>query len=202
MMSTTARIAAALLALAAAALLSSCTDPSTPDHADHSTTQTTDPATQPAGYNAEDIAFAQNMIPHHQQAIQLSGLVPGRSTDPQLIKLASDISAAQDPEVRTLQVFLVQWNENPDAATDHGGHSAMPMDGMVDQATMDRLASLNGAQFETLWLQSMLAHHQGAIEMANAEIANGANVDAIGVARNIVTSQQAEIGQMKTMLGG
>ena len=73
---------------------------------------------------------------------------------------------------------------------------------MVDEAAMAKLASLNGAEFDTLWLESMIGHHQGAIEMAKAEIANGENVDAIGLAKTIVDTQQAEIDQMKQMLGG
>ena len=76
------------------------------------------------------------------------------------------------------------------------------MEGMVDAPTMAKLGSLNGAEFDTLWLQSMIGHHQGAIEMAKAEIANGENVDAIGMAKTIVDTQQAEIDQMKQMLGG
>ena len=76
------------------------------------------------------------------------------------------------------------------------------MQGMVDEATMARLQSLKGAEFDNLWLESMIGHHQGAIEMAKAEIANGENVDAKSMAQNIVNTQQAEIGQMKQMLGG
>ena len=142
------------------------------------------------------------MIPHHQQAVDLSALVPDRSTNPEVTKLASDIAAAQGPEIETMKVFLVQWNENPDTNTGsgHGGHGAMQ--GMVDEATMARLESLKGAEFDTLWLQSMIGHHQGAIEMAKAEVANGENVDAKGLANDIITTQQAEIGQMKQMLGG
>ena len=76
------------------------------------------------------------------------------------------------------------------------------MQGMVDDATMTKLESLNGSEFDTLWLQSMISHHEGAIEMARAEITNGKNVDAKGLAQTIVDTQQAEIGQMKQMLGG
>ena len=76
------------------------------------------------------------------------------------------------------------------------------MQGMVDEATMTKLESLNGTEFDKLWLESMISHHQGAIEMAKAEIANGDNVDAKGLAQTIVDTQQAEIGQMKQMLGG
>jgi uncharacterized protein (DUF305 family) len=73
---------------------------------------------------------------------------------------------------------------------------------MVDEATMTKLESLNGTEFDTLWLESMISHHQGAIEMAKAEIANGENVDARRLAQTIIDTQQAEIGQMKQMLGG
>ena len=76
------------------------------------------------------------------------------------------------------------------------------MQGMVDEATMTKLESLNGPEFDTLWLESMIGHHQGAIEMAKAEIANGENVDAKRMAQTIIDTQQAEIGQMKQMLGG
>jgi uncharacterized protein (DUF305 family) len=196
-------LAAVLAALAAALFLSSCTNPtagsSSDGHTDHQHPDT--PGGYPAGYNADDVAFATNMIPHHQQAVELSSLVPDRSTNPALVKLAADITAAQQPEIETMTVFLVQWNENPDTDTGDGGHG-MTMQGMVDDATVAKLVSLNGTEFDTLWLESMISHHQGAIEMAKAEIANGEHVDAVGLARHIVDMQQAEIGQMKQMLGG
>jgi uncharacterized protein (DUF305 family) len=202
MTSITARIAAMLAALAAALFLSSCTSPASNGHTDHQNPADEPAITgQPAGYNADDVAFATNMIPHHQQAVELSALVPDRSTNAELIALAEQISAAQQPEIETMKVFLVQWNENPDTNSGHAGHGNT-MQGMIDAATMTKLESLNGADFDTLWLESMISHHQGAIEMAKAEIANGENVDAIGLAKNIVTAQEAEIGQMKQMLGG
>jgi uncharacterized protein (DUF305 family) len=117
--------------------------------------------------------------------------------------LASQISAEQQPEINILNVFLVQWNENPEVGAD-GGHSAhgQPMQGMVDDATMTKLESLQGAEFDRLWLESMIGHHQGAVEMAKAEIANGENADAISMAKTIVSTQEAEIAQMKQMLEG
>ena len=128
-------------------------------------------------------------------------MVPDRSTNAGLVALANQISAAQQPEINVMKVFLVQWNENPDTNSGHAGHGST-MQGMVDAATMTKLESLNGAEFDKLWLESMIGHHQGAIEMAKAEIANGDNVDAKTLAKNIVTTQEAEIGQMKQMLGG
>jgi uncharacterized protein (DUF305 family) len=191
-------------ALAVALFLSSCSGPAGTSGVGTTDHQHTDEAVitgQPAGYNADDVAFATNMVPHHQQAVDLSALVPDRSTNAALIALAQQISAAQQPEINVMKVLLVQWNENPDASSGHAGHGSATQ-GMVDAATMTKLESLNGAEFDNLWLESMIGHHQGAIEMAKAEIANGDNVDAKTLAKNIVDTQEAEIGQMKQMLGG
>ena len=163
--------------MTAALFLSSCSSPASDGHADHPQTDQPVITGQPAGYNADDVAFATNMIPHHQQAVELSAMVPDRSTNAELVALAQQISAAQQPEINVMKVFLVQWNENPDTNSGHAGHGST-MQGMVDAATMTKLESLNGAEFDKLWLESMISHHQGAIEMAKAEIANGDNVDA------------------------
>ena len=149
------------------------------------------------------------MIPHHEQAIELSAMAPDHSTNAELIALAAKISAEQEPEIKALRVFLVQWDENPDddasqgqdgGQGEHGGHGAMA--GMVDEATMAKLQSLHGAEFDTLWLQSMISHHQGAIEMAKAEVANGQNGDVKRMAQTMIDTQQAEITQMDQMLKG
>ena len=197
----TRRVAAALAAVAAALLLSSCSSPASDGHTGHEHTDEPVITGRPAGYNADDVAFATNMIPHHQQAVELSAMVPDRSTNADLIALAKQISAAQQPEIEIMKVFLVQWNENPDTNSGHAGHAGT-MQGMVDAPTMTKLGSLNGAEFDKLWLESMISHHEGAIEMAKAEIANGDNVDAKTLAKKIVATQGAEIGQMKQMLGG
>jgi uncharacterized protein (DUF305 family) len=169
------------------------------DHGDHAD-QAPVITDAPAGFNDADVAFATNMIPHHQQAIELAGLVADRSTNPELIALSQRISAAQQPEVTTMNAFLVQWSGGAAAPTEHSGHAGMA--GMVDGPTMARLATLNGAEFDTLWLQSMIGHHQGAIEMAETELATGTNADAKKLAQDIVTAQRAEIEQMDTMLAG
>jgi uncharacterized protein (DUF305 family) len=203
---------AALAVAATALLVSSCTSPASDGHTDHqqgSESGQPSPSAQPAGFNDADVAFVTNMIPHHQQAVAMAALVPDRSTDPQVIKLAADISAEQGPEIETMKVFLVQWQEgsetNPEGHQGHGsteGTDGMGMPGMVDDGTMSKLQSLKGAEFDQLWLQSMIAHHEGAIGMANTEIAGGTNTDAKRLAQEIVTGQQAEISQMKQMLGG
>ncbi|MCT7658923.1 DUF305 domain-containing protein [Mycobacterium deserti] len=196
------RLTAVLAALIAALFLTSCTEQSSGEHADHEQSESPVVSGEPAGFNADDVAFATNMIPHHEQAVEMSAMVPDRSTNPEVLAIAEQIAAAQEPEIKALRVFLVQWNENPDdsAGGGHEGHGSMQ--GMVDDATMTKLQSLRGQEFDTLWLQSMIAHHEGAIEMAKAEVANGANEDAKRMAQTIADTQQAEIGQMKRMLEG
>ena len=201
MTSIPARLAAVLAALVVALFLSSCNNAASDGQADDHPTDEPVITGEPAGFNSDDVAFATNMIPHHEQAVEMSALVGDRSTNPELIELAKRISAAQEPEIQTMKVFLVQWKENPETGSGHGGHGGT-MAGMVDEATMTRLESLSGAEFDTLWLESMISHHQGAIEMAKAEIANGENVDAKRMAQTIIDTQQAEIGQMNQMLGG
>ncbi|BBY80948.1 DUF305 domain-containing protein [Mycolicibacterium pulveris] len=203
MTSFATRIVAAFVALATALLVSSCSQSeSSEGHPDHQAPDTPAITGQPAGYNADDVAFATNMIPHHEQAVEMSALVPERSTNPEVIALAEQISAAQQPEINALRVFLVQWNENPDTATGDGHAHHGDMQGMVDEATMAKLSELTGEEFDTLWLESMISHHEGAVEMAKAEIANGENVDAKRMAQTIIDTQQAEIDQMQQMLRG
>lgn len=194
------RLAAVLVAFTTALLLTSCSSPASDTHTDHQPSDEPVISGQPAGFNADDVAFATNMIPHHEQAVELSALVPDRSTNPQVKTLAEQISTAQEPEIRAMRVLLVQWQES-ESNPGHGGHGG-DMHGMVDGATMAKLKSLSGPEFDTLWLQSMIAHHHGAIEMAKAELANGENVDAKRLAQTMVDTQQAEIDQMNRMLGG
>lgn len=199
------RVAAVVAALAIAVTVTSCTEATqtSDSHTDHEHPTTS--AEGEAPHNADDISFATNMIPHHQQAVDLTELVPTRTDNAALIDLASRIAEEQTPEIQTMQALLVSWGQDVDAPADHSGHEGMEgmegMQGMVDTETMTRLESLNGAEFDTLWLESMIAHHQGAIEMAKAEIANGESGDAKTLAEHIVSAQQAEITEMNEMLG-
>ncbi|HET7739856.1 MAG TPA: DUF305 domain-containing protein, partial [Mycobacterium sp.] len=179
---TTARVVALTSALATALFVSACSSPPTSDgHTDQSHHSATSAAAQGANFNDADVVFATDMIPHHQQAIELSALVPERSSDPALVELAAAISGAQKPEMEALKVFLVQWRGGEDSDP-HAGHDMGSMDGMVDGPTMSKLETLRGVEFDTLWLQSMIGHHEGAITMANTEIADGANTDAKALA--------------------
>src|SRR5690348_14120218 len=99
---TMTRLLAALSAIAVALLLSSCSSAKTDAHPDHPKSDEPVITGQPAGYNADDVAFATNMIPHHQQAVDLSALVPDRTTNAALQQLATQISAAQQPEIQVM----------------------------------------------------------------------------------------------------
>ena len=156
-----------------------------------------------ADHNADDIAFASNMVPHHEQAVVMAQMVPTNTTNQQIVDLANQIIDSQVPEIQAFRAWLMQWQDaqgNDASGHDGAGHGAA-MPGMVDQATMDRLQSLNGADFDRLWLTSMIDHHRGAIAMAQDEIAHGQNPDVIYLARSIIAAQQAEIDQMKTDAG-
>lgn len=156
---------------------------------------------QPAPHNAADVAFARNMLPHHQQGVELAALVPARSTNPDLRVIAAHIAADQQAEILTLNLLLAQWHEqsHPDGGG-HAGHEGMPTMGMVDQNTIDELRSLDGLAFDTLWAQSMISHHQGAVQMAQEEINHGHSADAIHVAALIVEAQQREIAIMTHLI--
>lgn len=199
-MTSTTRLLTLAAAFAAVLFVSGCTEtPASDGHTDHTHGASEDG--QSAAFNDADVTFAKDMIPHHEQAVEMSALVPDRSSDPAVIELAAAISKAQEPEVGQMQAFLKEWTGNSE--TGHEGHDmgAMKMQGMVDGATMEKLKTLKGADFDTLWLRSMIGHHEGAIAMAETEIADGADADAKELAEEIVSVQQSEIAQMKSMLG-
>lgn len=189
------------MAALAAVWLSSCSGTATesaPTVSAPTTGSADHGADHDAAHNTDDVAFAQMMIPHHQQAVELSAMVPERSTDPEVLALATRISGQQQPEIDAMTALLKQWQVD---VSDHGSnHAGMPMAGMVSEDTMIRLESLRGRDFDVLWLQSMIGHHQGAIEMAEVEVKEGKNPELLTLAKSIITAQQAEIDQMKTML--
>jgi uncharacterized protein (DUF305 family) len=191
----------AAAALAMVAVLSSCGSPSQEHAGDHPAS-----ASQSADHNAADVAFAQEMIPHHRQAVEMAAMVPSRTTNPDVRMMATHISWDQQAEIRTMTGLLAQWGEP--VAADHGEHSGMDMPGMstmvmpgmVDGATMTQIQSLNGAAFDELWITSMIDHHQGAVTMAQTEIADGQSPDAKKLAEMIISAQQREIAQMNNLV--
>src|SRR5258707_3680466 len=116
MMSTGSRIVAVTAALATAVVVSSCSK--TDDMSQHATATSTTSATV-AAHNADDVMFAQMMIPHHQQAVELAALAPEHSTNQALLTLAATISAEQQPEINAMKALLLQWDVDPNAMGDH-----------------------------------------------------------------------------------
>ncbi|MEO8816014.1 MAG: DUF305 domain-containing protein [Mycobacterium sp.] len=149
-----------------------------------------------SAHSTEDVRFLQDMVGHHGQAVELAALVGDHSSDPRLNALAQQIDAEQRVEVYGFQAQLLQW-EAPPAAGDDAG-----MVGLVDRATMAKLAALHGAAFEKLWLQSMIEHHRGAITMAQSEIADGQSPDVVGIAQSVAATQQAAIDRMNELVVG
>jgi uncharacterized protein (DUF305 family) len=139
--------------------------------------------------------FARDMIPHHQQALELSAMVPTNGSSHAVAVMAKHIALDQQAEISILSDMLTQWGER---GHDHAGMHMMG--GMVDPATMGRLRSLRGSDFDNLWLTAMIHHHQGAIVMAQDELGHGQNADALKMARIVIDSQQVDIAQMNHLL--
>ncbi|MGM1060860.1 DUF305 domain-containing protein [Saccharothrix sp. Mg75] len=166
------------------------------------TTSTTSAAAAPAGeHNDADITFAQGMIPHHQGALEMSKLAEGRTSNAKVLDLASRIEKAQDPEIKTMTDWLKAWGaEAPSTGMPGMDHGSTPMPGMMSQAEMDMLKQAKDADFDKMFLEMMIKHHQGAIEMAQTELQQGSNADAKKLAQQIIDSQQAEITEMQGLL--
>ncbi len=159
----------------------------------------TSATTAPVGtFNDADVTFLQMMYPHHQQAIQMADLVPSRSQDQQVIDLAADIKAAQAPEMAQMQSMLTEFGKSVPSGGDAMGHN---MPGMMSPEQMSSLEGMSGPEFDRMWLEMMIDHHEGAVQMAQTEIASGANPQAKQMAETIVSTQQREIDQMTAMLG-
>lgn len=155
-----------------------------------------------ADVNDADVAFAQNMIVHHQGALEMAQLADGRAQDPRVLDLAARIEQAQTPEIDTMTGWLQDWGQ-PSSAPTSGSMGGMDMSGGSAGGTaMDTsaLAALSGAEFDRRWLQMMTEHHSSAVDMAKTEVANGQNPDAVALAQQIVDSQTAEIQEMQALL--
>jgi len=148
-------------------------------------------------HNEADVTFAQMMIPHHQQAIEMANLAETRADSQEVKDLAAAIEAAQDPEIQTMQGWLESW----DAEGMSHDMSAEDMPGMVDDKAMGDLGKASGAEFDRQFLTAMIAHHEGAIAMAESEKSDGVHKGALRLADAIIKTQTAEIKRMQGMLG-
>lgn len=168
-----------------------------------------------ANYNDADVTFAQQMIPHHEQAVEMAKLAAGRAKSQEVKDLAAAIEAAQGPEIATMSAWLKAWGQETSGAgmdgmdhggMDHGGMDGMDgessgqMQGMMSDSEMSELEASSGADFDTRFLTMMIAHHEGAIAMAKVEQADGRNSDAKELAGIIIEAQTREIALMRSLL--
>lgn len=209
-------------AVAAAAALAftavSCTDQGSGTEAESSTFASGTSATGPAAtagvmaHNDVDIRFAQGMIPHHAQAIEMSDMLLAKEgIDPSVVRLAEQIKAAQSPEIDQMNGWLSEWGVDtsatppssgsmPDHDMSAGGMPGMSGDGMMSDDDMAALQNAQGAEAARLFLTQMIEHHNGAIMMAQQEIDAGKFPATVDLARSIVSAQQQEIVTMEQIL--
>lgn len=153
-----------------------------------------------AEHNDADVTFAQEMIPHHRQAVEMAQLATDRAQDPRVLDLASRIEGAQDPEITQMSGWLEDWDEDVPEA---GGHEGMTgMTGMMSAEDMDELEAASGAAFDEMFLTMMIEHHRGAVEMATTELDDGQFPEALELAQTIIDAQNAEITEMEQILAG
>lgn len=160
-------------------------------------------------HNEADVAFATDMIQHHAQALAMVDLTVDRPLDSQVQRLADHIRAAQGPEIETMTDWLTGWNEKvPETMRDHANaghdlddtdHPDMP--GMMTAEDMKELEDASDAEFQTMWLEMMVEHHTGAVEMAKTEQEDGQYKPAVDLAVNVADAQTAEIEKMQSLLG-
>lgn len=202
---TTLRGAFASAAIAAALVtITACGGQSAP--AAPAPTSSAPTSAMPAGEHVDaDVTFVKGMIPHHSQAVDMAKLAAASTTNPKVLDLAARIEKAQAPEIRTMQGFLTSWGM-PAADTsggmggmagmDHGGSPG----GMMSDTQMQQLGQVRGAEFDRMFLTMMIEHHNGAVQMAETELASGRNAEAKKLAQAIIDAQRAEIAEMNTLL--
>lgn len=148
-----------------------------------------------ADFNSADETFAMEMIGHHEQAIEMADILLAKTdVESQVLELAANIKAAQQPEIDLMTGWLESWGVDMGdmGGMDHGG-------GMMSQEDMDALTAAGGPETSTLFLDQMVEHHEGAIEMAERELNDGQNADALELAQKIIDDQTAEIEFMQTL---
>ena len=163
-----------------------------------STTPSSDAASSSAKFNDADVEFLQMMVPHHEQALVLSDIAldPTRGASQAIVDLATQIKAAQAPEIELMASLLDSWGKQLD---EHAMHKSDDDMGMVSDDEIDELSTLSGVDFDTAWAKAMLGHHRGAVAMAEDVLSNGANQEVMDLARAIIATQNAEIAILEPL---
>jgi uncharacterized protein (DUF305 family) len=198
------RISLAAAALGTAAILASCSNNNDmsgmPGMSSGPAVSSSSPPSDNASaadFNNADVMFAQMMIPHHQQAIEMCDIILTKSgVNPKVTALAHQIKDAQQPEITTMSGWLHASGRSP-----LPNMSGMPMaNGEISAADMKKLEEADGPTAQKLFLEGMIEHHKGAIQMAHMEISSGKNPHAVNLAKSIAASQQKEITTMTQLL--
>ncbi len=199
-------------AVAAVVTVGACSNSGTdtqPSPTTPAASATSSPAAGAETHNDADVMFAQGMIPHHEQAIEMSDmLLAKQGIDPRVVSLANDIKAAQAPEIEQMQGWLSQWGASTTTSSPSSSMPGHDMSGgetpgtsgghgMMSEQDMAALQNAQGTEASRLFLNQMIEHHQGAITMAQTEIDSGQAPPAITLARSIIDSQQREISTMQ-----
>ena len=154
------------------------------------------PDSKAPSFNADDVMFAQMMLPHHLQAIDMAAMVlaPGRGSSSELQSLARGVQSQQSSEVKVLEQLLSGWG-----ADTEGSHHMGMMDGMLSDQELTQLNSLHGTDFDHAWSVAMIKHHQGAIAMARDVLQAGVNQRVASLASDVVAAQSREIRELRTI---
>jgi uncharacterized protein (DUF305 family) len=187
------RYVAFIVALTSSAMLTACGSSAEPNA---------------AAFNDADVSFAQNMIPHHKQAVEMADIALKVSSGAsiEVADLAKRIQGAQQPEIDVMSGWLKTWGKESAPTTEMDDmegmdHSSMSgMEGMMSAEEMASLQSATGLAFDTAWMQMMVRHHEGAVAMAKQVQSAGSNAEVKALAAKIIVAQEAEISEMKATL--
>ncbi|MEV4101759.1 DUF305 domain-containing protein [Nonomuraea sp. NPDC049649] len=149
---------------------------------------------------AADVRFAEGMIPHHRQALEMCALAPDRTTTAPVLRFAEQIAVAQQPEITVMSRWLASLGRRVPSGHDHGGAKDMEGYGMATEAQMRALRASKGSAFDRLFLQLMIRHHEGALKMAEEELADGKDQRMRVMARDMYAGQSIEIARMRATL--
>jgi uncharacterized protein (DUF305 family) len=168
--------------------------------ADHGGSSGSSSTSAPAGRSG-DVMFAQMMIPHHEQAVDMAEIALGKTdTSDEVRKLATAIKQAQDPEIATMTRWLQSWGAAAPTSMAPGGTDHANMgNGVMSAADMEALAQASGAAFDEKWVSMMIEHHEGAIDMARQVLATTQDPDVKALADAVIKGQTEEITKMRSM---
>ncbi len=190
-------------AATAALIVSGCSDGSD----DSQSGQTASSSQASAQFNDTDVTYAEGMIMHHQQAVEMSDIILDKSgADPDVVEMAKQIKQAQGPEIKEMQTWLEDWGQDDSGHDGHSGDSGsgddmskMSHEGMVSPEDIKKLKAADGEQASTLFLDHMIEHHEGAVTMAKEHRKDGENPEAVDLSKNVIKDQNSEIKEMRQM---